>query len=174
MIHAYSWRTSNGRKLHIMLEETKDGLNIEIVDQDGRSMFPDGSKVPFDRTRRLIQKLAGPLRATPLRLAIANSRQYGNGAGLLLSETARELALGMVPPEGLQSHIREAVEAAGAQRIGHGGDIAHEQVVLSSEGHAPQRAFRCVVVQGQPDIIEKPPELIPMGETVADGANQAI
>ena len=24
---------------HIMFEETKEGLNLEIVDQDGRSMF---------------------------------------------------------------------------------------------------------------------------------------
>ncbi len=31
---------------HIMVEETKQGLNIEIVDQDGRSMFPDGAKEP--------------------------------------------------------------------------------------------------------------------------------
>src|SRR5579859_6323993 len=43
---------------HIMFEETKQGLNLEIVDQDGRSMFAEGSKVPFERTRRLIQKLA--------------------------------------------------------------------------------------------------------------------
>ncbi len=56
---------------HIMFEETKEGLNLEIVDQDGRSMFADGSKVPYDRTRRLIQKLAGPLKATPLRVNIA-------------------------------------------------------------------------------------------------------
>ena len=55
---------------HIMFEETKEGLNLEIVDQDGRSMFPDGSKEPYERTRLLIQKLAGPLRATPLRLAV--------------------------------------------------------------------------------------------------------
>ena len=55
---------------HIMFEETKEGLNLEIVDQDGRSMFADGSKVPYDRTRRLIQKLAIPLKATPLRLNI--------------------------------------------------------------------------------------------------------
>jgi len=55
---------------HIMFEETKEGLNLEIVDQDGRSMFADGSKVPYDRTRRLIQKLAGPLKATPLRVNI--------------------------------------------------------------------------------------------------------
>ncbi|SFU30144.1 adenosine deaminase family protein [Pseudoduganella namucuonensis] len=40
---------------------------------------------------------------------------------------AGELSLGMVPPEGLQSHIAEAVEVAGASRIGHGMDIAHER-----------------------------------------------
>ena len=56
---------------HIMFEETKEGLNLEIVDQDGRSMFAEGSKVPYERTRKLIQKLAAPLKATPLRVAIA-------------------------------------------------------------------------------------------------------
>ena len=55
---------------HIMVEETKQGLNIEIVDQDGRSMFPEGSKEPFERTRKLIQRLATPLKATPYRIAI--------------------------------------------------------------------------------------------------------
>ncbi|MFZ2065447.1 MAG: flagellar motor protein MotB [Xanthobacteraceae bacterium] len=55
---------------HIMLEDTKEGLNIEIVDQEGRSMFPEGSKDPYPRTRELIQKLAGPLKATPYRISI--------------------------------------------------------------------------------------------------------
>ncbi len=55
---------------HIMLEETKEGLNIEIVDQEGRSMFPEGSKEPYARTREIIQKLAGPLKATPYRISI--------------------------------------------------------------------------------------------------------
>jgi len=62
---------------NIMFEETKEGLNLEIVDQDGRSMFADGSKVPFDRTRRLIQKLAIPLRATPLRVNIVGHTAAG-------------------------------------------------------------------------------------------------
>ncbi len=48
-----------------------------------------------------------------------------------LSLHAGELALGMVPPEGLQNHIREAVEIAGAQRIGHGVDVAHERDATS-------------------------------------------
>jgi chemotaxis protein MotB len=55
---------------HIMVEETKQGLNIEIVDQDGRSMFPDGAKEPYDRTRRIIQKLAVPLKQLPNRISI--------------------------------------------------------------------------------------------------------
>jgi chemotaxis protein MotB len=55
---------------HIMFEETKEGLNLEIVDQDGRSMFADGSKEPYERTRMLIKKLAAPLKATPLRISI--------------------------------------------------------------------------------------------------------
>ncbi len=55
---------------HIMVEESKEGLNIDIVDQEGRSMFPEGSKDPYERTRRIIQKIAGPLKATPYRISI--------------------------------------------------------------------------------------------------------
>lgn len=56
---------------HIMLEETKQGLNIEIVDQEGRSMFADGAKEPFERTRQLVQKLAPSLKAMPFRISIS-------------------------------------------------------------------------------------------------------
>ena len=62
---------------HIMFEETKQGLNLEIVDQDGRSMFPDGSKEPYERTRRLIERLAIPLKQTPLRLTITGHTAAG-------------------------------------------------------------------------------------------------
>lgn len=43
---------------------------------------------------------------------------------------AGELALGMVPPEGLKHHINDAIEIAGADRIGHGMDLAHESNAL--------------------------------------------
>ena len=55
----------------IIIEETKQGLNIEIADQDGRSMFPEGSRDPYDRTRRLIQKMAVPVKAMPNRISIS-------------------------------------------------------------------------------------------------------
>ena len=56
---------------NIIIEETRQGLNIEIVDQNGRSMFPEGSREPYERTRQLIGRLAGPLRAMPFRISVA-------------------------------------------------------------------------------------------------------
>src|SRR4051812_34146531 len=56
---------------HIMMEETKQGLNIELIDQNGSSMFPDASKEPYERTRRLVQRLAAPLKALPYRVSIS-------------------------------------------------------------------------------------------------------
>jgi adenosine deaminase len=43
-----------------------------------------------------------------------------------ISLHAGELAPGIVPPDGLSFHIREAVELGHAERIGHGVDILHE------------------------------------------------
>jgi adenosine deaminase len=40
---------------------------------------------------------------------------------------AGELAPGMVPPDGLRSHIRESIELGGAERIGHGVDVMYEE-----------------------------------------------
>jgi hypothetical protein len=39
---------------------------------------------------------------------------------------AGELAMGLVPPEGLRFHIRESIERAHAERIGHGVDVMSE------------------------------------------------
>ncbi len=48
-----------------------------------------------------------------------------------LSIHAGELTVGLVKPEELGSHIREAVEIAGADRIGHGADIVFERESVS-------------------------------------------
>ncbi len=56
------------------------------------------------------------------------SAKYPN---VKLSLHAGELALGQVPPESLKFHIAEALEVAGAKRIGHGMDIAHERQPLA-------------------------------------------
>lgn len=61
-----------------------------------------------------------------------------------LSLHAGELAPGLVPPEGLRDHIRQAVEIAGARRIGHGVDILHED---DPDGLMAEMARRRVMVE---------------------------
>jgi chemotaxis protein MotB len=55
---------------NIMVEMTPEGLNIQLVDQDGRAMFKPGSKVPFERTKRLLRKMAPILQRLPNRIQI--------------------------------------------------------------------------------------------------------
>ncbi len=66
---------------HIIVEETADGLNIQLVDQEGRSMFPEGSKYPYERTRQLLLKMAPMIRSMPNRIAITghtNAQRIAN------------------------------------------------------------------------------------------------
>lgn len=55
---------------NIMVEETPEGLHIQLVDQDARSMFRKGSAEPYERTRRLLEKMAPVLKNLPNRIKI--------------------------------------------------------------------------------------------------------
>ena len=55
---------------NVIFEETSKGLNLEIVDQDGRSMFADASKYPYERTRKLLETLAPAIRRMSNRVQI--------------------------------------------------------------------------------------------------------
>jgi chemotaxis protein MotB len=56
---------------NIVIEETKNGLDVSLVDQDGRSMFPEASTQPYDRTRRVLEAMAPVIRRMPNRVAVA-------------------------------------------------------------------------------------------------------
>ncbi len=61
-----------------------------------------------------------------------------------ISLHAGELAEGLVPPEGLCFHIRQAVELAGAERIGHGVDVMDEK---DAQGLLREMAQKHVMVE---------------------------
>jgi len=61
-----------------------------------------------------------------------------------LSLHAGELALGLVPPSELGFHIRDSIEIAGAQRIGHGYEIVYER---DAAGLLKEMAQRGVAVE---------------------------
>jgi adenosine deaminase len=57
---------------------------------------------------------------------------------------AGELAMGLVPPDGLRFHIRESVEVGHAERIGHGVSVMHESDAV---GLLKEMAARKVLVE---------------------------
>jgi adenosine deaminase len=91
-------------------------LGFELVKSDPRFVgfnlvMPEDHYVPmhdFDLHMRMIEAL----------------RKFYPGTHVSLH--AGELAMGLVPPEGLRFHIRESIERAGAERIGHGASIMSE------------------------------------------------
>ncbi|MGD0293905.1 MAG: adenosine deaminase [Terracidiphilus sp.] len=61
-----------------------------------------------------------------------------------ISLHAGELTLGLVPPEGLRFHIRQAVELGHAERIGHGVDVMYEE---DARGLLKEMAQKHVMVE---------------------------
>lgn len=61
-----------------------------------------------------------------------------------ISLHAGELAHGMVPPDGLKFHIREAVELGHAERIGHGVDVMYEN---DPQGLLKEMAAKHIMVE---------------------------
>jgi adenosine deaminase/adenosine deaminase CECR1 len=66
---------------------------------------------------------------------------------------AGELTLGLVPPEELRFHIREAVEVGQARRIGHGVDIAYESDALELLKEMRERGVLVEICLTSNDVI---------------------
>ena len=62
---------------NLLVEETPEGLNIQIVDQEGRPMFPEGSKFPFELTRKAIAAIAPILQQLPNQISISGHTAAG-------------------------------------------------------------------------------------------------
>lgn len=62
---------------NLLIEETEEGLNIQIVDQEGRAMFPEGSKYPFEATRQAIAVMAPIIDRLPSRVRISGHTAAG-------------------------------------------------------------------------------------------------
>lgn len=63
---------------NLRIEETTDGLDIQIMDAVGRPMFPEGSKYPFEYTRQAIAAIAPILAKLPNQLRISGHTASGS------------------------------------------------------------------------------------------------
>src|SRR5262245_54537872 len=55
---------------NLIVNETAEGLNIQLVDQEGQAMFQAGTAVPLPKTRLLLQQVARIVDRLPNRIAI--------------------------------------------------------------------------------------------------------
>lgn len=83
---------------NIVIEPTKEGVDVSLVDQDGRSMFPEGSVDPYERTRRVLEAIAPTLRRLPNRLRVTGHTSASRPGSMRAGEpwsltTGRALAV---------------------------------------------------------------------------------
>jgi chemotaxis protein MotB len=55
----------------IMIDQTPEGLRIQLIDQEGRSMFKDNSREPNDRARILLRAISKIINQLPNRITIS-------------------------------------------------------------------------------------------------------
>jgi chemotaxis protein MotB len=55
----------------LLIDQTPEGLRIQLVDQDGRSMFQEGKVMPNDRARILLRAVAKIINQLPNRVTIS-------------------------------------------------------------------------------------------------------
>lgn len=65
---------------NVVIEEIAEGLDIQIVDQDGRSMFPEGAALPYERARKVLAAIAPTLRRMPNRVRVTGHTSSVRGA----------------------------------------------------------------------------------------------
>jgi chemotaxis protein MotB len=68
---------------NVMMDMTPEGMRIQIVDQEGRPMFPSGSAEMYDYTRKLMSKVAEIILKMPNNISVrghTDSVPYGTGA----------------------------------------------------------------------------------------------
>lgn len=56
---------------HLIVDQTPEGLKIQIVDQEGRSMFEPGSAVPNPRAKALLRVVSKVMASLPNRIEIS-------------------------------------------------------------------------------------------------------
>ena len=55
---------------NIIIDETPEGLRIQLVDQEGRSMFNQGSAQPNDRAKTLLRAISKTINQLPNRISV--------------------------------------------------------------------------------------------------------
>ncbi len=108
----------------VVIDQTPDGLRIQLVDEDGRPMFQQGTAVPMPYTRRLLETVAKVVSRLPNRVSISGhteAKQFTSSSGMTnweLSAARANAGRAILTASGLDSdRIYEVAGKAGAEPL---------------------------------------------------------
>jgi chemotaxis protein MotB len=103
----------------VITENTPQGLRIQLVDQDGRPMFRQGSTEPMPYARKLLAAVAGIVASLPNRVSIGGHTSGNDSAdGWDLSTSRANQARALLQAGGLASdRIYEVTGKAGSEPL---------------------------------------------------------
>lgn len=108
----------------VVMDQTPQGMRIQLVDQDGRPMFQQGTSQPMPYTRKLLETIAKVIDRLPNRISIAGhteGKQFTGPKGMTNWELSAERAnagRAILSAAGLSSdRIYEVAGKAGAEPL---------------------------------------------------------
>jgi len=107
----------------LILEQTPQGLRIQLVDQDGRPMFQQGTAEPMPYTKKLLAAVGAIIDTLPNRVSISGHTAGNDSSGVTgsdwqISSARADAARAMLQSGGLASdRIYEVAGKAGSEPL---------------------------------------------------------
>jgi len=105
----------------VIVDQTPEGLRIQLVDQDGKPMFQPGGNEPMPYTRKLLEAVAKVIDRLPNRVSIAGHTSGGDGNGAAnweLSASRANSARAIITGAGVNGdRIYEVAGKAGSEPL---------------------------------------------------------
>jgi len=108
----------------VVVDQTPDGMRIQLVDQDGRPMFQQGTAAPMPYTRKLLETIAKVIDRLPNRVSISGhteGKQFTGPSGMTnweLSAMRANAGRAILSAAGLSSdRIYEVAGKAGSEPL---------------------------------------------------------
>jgi len=90
----------------VIMDQTPEGMRIQLVDQDGRPMFKPGTAEPMPYTRELLQQISKIVDRLPNRISISGHTEGGDsetGSAWVLSAARADAARQIITGAGVSA-----------------------------------------------------------------------
>ena len=137
---------------NILVDQTPEGLRIQLIDQEGRSMFGENSSVPNDRAKLLLRAVAKVINNLPNRISITG---HTSGVAGQSGQNPKDWGLSM----GRADQARALLQSAGIDddRIAQvQGKAAKEPLYPDDPSLAGNRRIAIVLLREAPVLPQNP------------------